>query len=210
MEDWFSGLERALDSTIIEIMSGGTGLYSLTSQDLNKFVMGFIGLKHRTRFELEKISEYVTLNKANEQLVDGTKSIVINVLENLINTITQESARYFQFDMMVLTADRGSFVIGDRPFIENLIDGYSFIPISPKKLLGIRPSKNHPYCHFKGINDGLVKSFNSLMASQAKYWLVGDSEELIKSHIGDIRESIEGDDVEFVPSLPMFAGYYFK
>ena len=192
VEKWFNGIETILSAAISRIeKEDNTPLFSRVD-DTFKFIIALMSFKHRNEYNLKSIKKKLEGNEELKFNISGIagRDIDLLVLENMINACEEDSRDYWQSELMILsTSENKSLIYCDRPFIEDAVDGYSFLPLTDKRFIAVKKT-NEPsfYLHQKS-NDGLVDSINSIIAEQSRNWIMADSRELLDQYIETAKKS---------------------
>jgi hypothetical protein len=209
LEDWFSGCEGILDKTINRIEKLDNFPLFDSTEDMNRFLLGILSFKYRTQFNIDKVKEFLKNNQAVKNQIDPSKDIDILALENIVNASTEDFIEYSNFEMQIYISKDESILICDRPFLENLIDGYSFMPLTNKIFIGLRLSQSEQSIATTIINNGLVESFNNLWACNSRKWIVADCENQLAKYEKIAKEEKQ-DTVEYNPVKHLTKGYEFN
>ncbi len=157
-----------------------------------KFIFAIISFKHRNEYNLNNITKKLDGDKELQFKVSGIPNRDLNliVLENMINACYEDFHEYSQFELIIFsTSNDKSLIYCDRPFIENVVDGYSFLPLTNKKFIAIRPSLYQSTYTREKSGDQFTDSLNSAIAGQSRYWILADSRELLENYIEEAKSS---------------------
>jgi len=209
LEDWFSGLEGTLASAIHNFSEGK--IPELTDpKEYPKLLMAVFSFKYRTRAFVEHVRDYLTANPDIKNSHDADKTGQLIVLENIINATREDIAYHGNCDFQVCISKNTSFIMGDRPFLEKVMDDWDLLILSDKLLLMIRKNNlNIPRFKFQTISDELVHTTNQLIAEQAYYWIVAESKEQLQKYRqnADQKQQIK---ISYVPPKHLSSGFYFN
>jgi hypothetical protein len=192
VEDWFCGIESTLASAIKAIEKEDQTPLFRRSEDLMKFIFAIISFKHRNEYNLNNIRKQLDGDEELQLQVSGipNRDLSLVVLENMINACHEDFYKYSQFELIILsTSDDKSIIYCDRPFIEEVVDGYSFLPITNKKFIAIRPTHSQTSYTLEKSSDQLTDSINSSIAELSRYWIMADSKELLEKYIEEAKSS---------------------
>ena len=75
-------------------------------------------------------------------------------------------------------------ILGDRPFLSNVIDYFNFLTLSPHILIAFRQQKDPPNYRYQDItNAGIINSYNEIVAENSRYWIVSNNKEQLTKYI---------------------------
>jgi len=209
LEDWFSGCETIIDKTINKIKKLENAPLFTSSEDLNKFLLGILAFKHRTQFDIEKIKEHLKSNEDLKNQIDATKDIDILVLENIVTAATENLVKYSNFQMQAFISKDESIIMCDRPFLEDVFDGYSFMPLTNKICIGLKLSHSNQSVSGTIINNSQVHSLNNILALNSRKWIVADSENQLAKY-ENIAKEAKTETVEYNRAEYLKKGYEFN
>ena len=86
------------------------------------------------------------------------------------------------FEMIVMRSKGNSLIYGDMPFLENIIDGFNFLPLTNKIFIAFRPTGSKSFYKFKECDDKMVDSLNFAIASNSRYWIAADNSDQIEKY----------------------------
>jgi hypothetical protein len=192
VEDWFCEIESTLASAIKRIEKDDQTYLFRETDDLMKFIFAIISFKHRNEYNLNSIRKKLDGNKDLQFKVSGIPNRDLNliVLENMVNACYEDFYKYSQFELIIFsTSDDKSLIYCDRPFIEDVVDGYSFLPLTNKKFIAIRPTLHQSTYTSEKSSDQFTDSINFAIAGQSRYWIMADSRELLGNYIEEAKSS---------------------
>jgi len=190
VEDWFCGLEHTLAITIERLNKGTESPICRNREDFTKFSMALLSLKHRTKYHVEQVIKYLNNNPATKKLVEASenRSVRLVSLENIVNAITEESIEYANYEMLVCRNLTGNLIIGDQPFMADVVDGYNFVTLSPYYFVAFRKSRNSTFTYIPS-EDGMIDTLNRYMAKATRYWIVAKNEEILAKYIEEASQT---------------------
>lgn len=153
--------------------------------------------------------------KANPDLAreisnEPEKEFNLLVLENLVNLTTEESLHYNNCEMIVCKDRNGSLILGDRPFLSNVIDDFNFLTLSPHILIAFRQQKDPPNYRYQDItNAGIINSYNEIVAENSRYWIVSNNKEQLTKYIKLCKEESEQDKISTLKPRALNSSYKF-
>jgi len=200
VENWFSGLEHTLAIAIERLNRGTEGPICRNRQDFTKFSMALLSLKHRTKYHVEQVIKYLNNNPSTKKLVEASenRSVHLVSLENIVNAITEEAIEYANYEMIVFRNLTGNLIIGDQPFMAEVIDGYNFVTLSPNYFVAFRKSKNSAFTYIPG-EEGMIDMLNKYMAKAARHWIVAKNEETLAKYIEEASQTKDELTPDFQP-----------
>lgn len=205
LEDWFGGLESTLDKTILKLNSATQESLFTSEDELKKFLLALFSLKHRTKYVIEKHREFIEANPAKLKLISGrndnNKELIL--LENIVNATTYDMLELSNFEMVVMKSKGISLILGDMPFLENIVDGFSFVPLTNKVFIGFRSIRESSYYTIQEPGDQLVDSLNAAIASNSKYWIVSDNKFQIEEYKEKLKNNLDKESLYTPITFPM-------
>lgn len=213
VEDWFCGIESTLASAINRIEKEDQAPLFREAEDLMKFIFAIISFKHRNEYNLTNIRKKLDGNNELQFKVSGIANRDLNliVLENMINACYEDFYKYSQFELIIFsTSDDKSLIYCDRPFIEDVVDGYSFLPLTNKKFIAIRPTLYQSTYTREKSSDQFTDSLNFAIAGQSRYWIMADSRELLDNYIEEAKSTCAEVEAVYKPIRYLKEGKILK
>jgi hypothetical protein len=211
LEDWFGGLELTLDKTILKLNSANQEPLFQSQYEMTKFVLALFSFKHRTRYVIEKHRKYLEENPDKLKLIsertDYNKELIL--LENIVNATTHDAIKLSNFEMVVMKSKGKSLIMGDMPFLENIVDGFNFLPLTNKVFIGFRSIRESSFYDVQESGDKLVESLNYAIASNSKYWIVADNKTQIEKYEEELKANLEKEPI-YTPITFTMRGSTFK
>jgi hypothetical protein len=93
------------------------------------------------------------------------------------------------FEMIVMRSKGNSLIYGDMPFLENIIDGFNFLPLTNKIFIAFRPTGSKSFYKFKECDDKMVDSLNFAIASNSRYWIAADNGDQIEKYERELKNN---------------------
>jgi len=177
LENWLTGLESTLDRIVIKLQSvKSDGLFS-SFEEMNKFLLSIVSLQHRTRYVIEQNLNYLNENKNSRKLLHESKGKEDKqlILENIVNASTATAAKFRQFELLVCKSKDKSLIFGDMPYLSDIVDGFSFVPLTNKLFVSIRAITENSFYKFVDVENDVVESLNYAIASNSVNWIVADN-----------------------------------
>lgn len=210
LEDWFGSLENVLDKTIRRFNSDEISLFE-TVADRDKFVLAILSFNHRSKSTIETVKKFLKENPRQLEQITAQNNYQIDlvILENIVNQTTHDAAALGNFELVILMAKGEALIMGDRPFLENCIEGFSFLPLTNKIAIGIRKTKGQSVYVKREATVQQIASLNYMIASKAKYWLVAEDEDQLRKYEEEFQNNLDSE-VEFNPSHYLRHGNTFR
>jgi hypothetical protein len=186
VENWLASIEGTLAEFIRKINEDIDGMLFNSKEEFTKLLLALFSLKNRTKYDINTIREFVHKNSAmKERIQMGDKrETEVAILENLINTTTEEAIEYGNCEITVCRIKEGNIILSDRPFLHKLLDGYSFVALSPYYFISIKKTLEDPmYFYNDSINDDLIHLYNKMTAENARYWILSKSKKQLEKYI---------------------------
>jgi hypothetical protein len=210
VEEWLSGIEHTLAIFIKAMKSAAENESLLRSQsDFMKFLLALFSLKNRTKYGVESIKRFLLSNPDFKKLISSEENdnIDIVVLENLINSTTEDANAYSNCEIKLFKTENGLLILGDRPVVHNL-EGYSFVPLGPNYVLSIRQAPQLPtYERNDNLTDDMIDIFNKWVAQQSRYWIVSNDRRQIEKYISICKEPKPNEQPQYTPVKHLVHGY---
>ncbi len=211
LEDWFGGLESTLAKTILKLNSASQEPLFQSQDEMTKFVLALFSFKHRTKYVIEKHRKYLEENPEKLKLISGrsddNKELIL--LENIVNATTHDTIKLSSFEMVVMKSKGKSLIMGDMPFLENIVDGFNFLPLTNKVFIGFRSIGESSFYKVQEPSDELVGSLNSAIASNSRYWIVADNKSQIEKYEKELKSNLENEPI-YTPITFQMRGSTFK
>lgn len=184
MEEWFGRCESALASLVRHAATGGTE-FSVSREDASYLQKAIHGLRLRSRHDLEMIREAVAKEQVPRELISASPERDIDrlVLENMRNTIDEQSLAHNPLSMQFLRSKTGSFILSDRPWIEDPRIGNYIILTNRVALRYEKSGRGQLEYSYHDAPDDIRQDLNKLVALQARDWLVADNAPELDQHI---------------------------
>lgn len=211
VEDWFSGIESTFSALIRKVESGKSVSLFNSIHEVMKFLFAVISFKYRNVHELDKVRKKLSVDHDLCSKVSSLPDREINLLimENMINACHEEYLKYLQFELILFsTKNNKKLIYCDRPFIENAIEGYSFLPITASNFVAIRPTNSDSTYKFEECSDGLIDVINSILAHSSRHWIIADNKILLESFIEESKNNNSEIDAEYKPVVNIKNGYF--
>lgn len=211
LENWFGGLENTLARTIKKIKSEANKPLFESPMEMNKFVLALFSFKHRTKFVIEKNKELLSSNPYLKDQISGEadRDADLVILENIVNATTADYIRFPRFELVVMESKGDSLIYGDMPFLEEIVDGFNFLPVTNKIFLAFRKINEASFYYYETCEDELVDSLNFSIASNSVNWIIADNVQQINKYEDSFKENIDVSS-KFVPIEFPIRGYLFK
>jgi hypothetical protein len=178
---------------------------------MTKFLAALFSFKHRTKYVIENHSKFLEENPDKLKLISGrtddNKELIL--LENIVNATTHDTIKLSNFEMVVMKSKGKSLIMGDMPFLENIVDGFNFLPLTNKIFIGFRSIKEKSFYNVQESGDELVESLNYAIASNSKYWIVADNISQIGKYEEELKTNFEKEPIYTPITFPM-KGSTFK
>jgi len=211
LEEWFAGLENTLAITVKKIESDTNSTLFKSKKEMDKFILALFSFKHRTKYVVKNIEKYLKNNPKYLKLITGKKdnSSEVILLENIVNAINHDAIKLSRFEMIIMKSKENSFIYGDLPFLENIIDGYNFMPLTNKILIAFRSTKEKSFYKKYECENKMVESINFAIASNSENWIVADNLNQIIKYQSELKTKTD-DETVYVPFNFALNGNYFK
>lgn len=210
LENWFGGLEKTLDKTILKLNSEKNEPLFTSQYEVAKFILALCSFKHRTRYVIEKNRKFLDENPDKIKLISGrtdeNKELIL--LENIVNATNHDAIKLSNFEMIVMRSKNKSLILGDMPFLEDVVDGFNFLPITNKIFVGFRSTKEESFYNIQECSDELVESINFAIASNSKYWIVADNINQIRIYEEELKNNSEKESIYTPINFPMNGSTY--
>lgn len=211
LEEWFGGLESTLAKTILKLNSTNQKPLFQSQDEMTKFVLALFSFKHRTKYVIEKHRKYLEENPDKLKLISGrtddNKELIL--LENIVNATTHDTIKLSNFEMVVMKSKGKSLIMGDMPFLENIVDGFNLLPITNRIFIGFRSIRESSFYNVQESSDKLVESLNYAIASNSKYWIVADNKIQIEKYGEELKTNMDKEPIYTQITFPM-RGSTFK
>ncbi|MFK8055209.1 MAG: DUF4238 domain-containing protein [Saprospiraceae bacterium] len=211
LEKWFGSLENSLSKTITKIIADSHKPLFSNNIDLSKFVLAIFSIKHRSRFQIEKNRELLTNNPDILELVKcrPDNNLELILLENLMNSIEQDSRSLPNFEMVVMESIDTDLIFGDLPFLDNIADGFSFVPITCKHFIAIRNTTKESFYTKETCSRELTESINRSIASKSRYWIISNNRDQLLQYTKEFKQN-QDVTARFKPAKFNMRGLIFK
>lgn|GEM_PF-2664139 len=215
-EKWLSGLESAIGSVLPTILSGGEIKYSDHMMAV-KFVMGLLSLQYRSEYVLSRFREAVEKDPEVQAFLGlhSDRTVDQVVVENIVNSVDDFFRQLLPVKMRIFQPTSGEFIVTDRPVIPEDYVGERIIVVAPKVAIAL--SKGPPPFGFQyvPIDQGFVETINDILATQARSWIAGSSDEIVKKYtavVGNEKwtKMKDSEKVETLPFKQLSQGWEFK
>lgn len=210
LEDWFGTLETSI-SKMLKILSSEQNVPLFKNpQDLYNLKLALLSFKHRSKYVIESNTKFVQENPDYIEMVWGRtdRDIKILMLENVVNATIHDALEYDEIEIVVGRSKNKSLICSDLPFLEKVVDNFSFIPLSNKKFIGFRPTDKDSTYNRVDFDIGMIDALNNPIATNARHWIIADSRELIDEYKQDAISSIEKSSV-YTPARYLFKSVNF-
>ena len=213
VERWFSGQEAALTKFINKLK---LSKYNDVIVNLNNFsisVLALTGLEYRSRYQINKIKEYLIKNPdvAEKISSDTDSNIDKSVLNNLIHLITNQTNKMMPAQLLVTHLSNPDLVLSDCPVINS---GETKIYIvSSKMMIFLQKSEFGVSKIEPGKEDKTITEFiNKQTVLQARDWIVSSTEPIIDKYIQVInseeyKENLKKDKIVSINLTHLLTGY---
>jgi hypothetical protein len=168
LENWFGGLENALSIFIDKITQKEANPFKHIGQ-LNKLVMGLNSFEFRSPYFFEKANQYLEQNPEIKKSFKDKSNLQI-ILENVVIGTSELTNLTFPVEFLVLNSNV-PILLCDRPLVRNMVDNYSFIPLTPNLILSFRKTSKESIISYKMIDENLSTNFNNIMKDRARTWI---------------------------------------
>ncbi len=193
LEDWFSGFEGELAMFIKHVKEGKQLIEARTAEEAmskwDKLLQGIFSLKNRNVYDIKMITKHFEDNphlkpKLGIAEISNVEQLV---LQNLIFCVVAEAEEYKMCDLVIFYNPSGDLLLTDRPmFIEDATD-YLFFPVSPYHLIGIvKSTVSTPTYEHRMLPDYMVESYNQMVITRARDWVVSTKRELLEKYAPDM------------------------
>tara|TARA_R110001583_G_scaffold1342_3_gene11037 strand:+ start:406 stop:1251 length:846 start_codon:yes stop_codon:yes gene_type:complete len=211
LEDWFGGLETTLAQVISKLSLDETKPLFQSYDEMVKFVLALFSFKHRTKYVIDKHKKYLTENPDKLKLISGRTddNEELILLENIVNATTHDAINLSNFEMRVMKSKGKSLIMGDMPFLENVVDGFNFLPLTNKIFIGFRSIREKSFYTILESGDDLVESLNFAIASNSKYWIVADNISQIRKYEKELEDNLDKEPI-YTPITFPIRGSTFK
>jgi len=186
VENWLASIEGTLGTFIRKLNEDNEGTILKDKEEFTKLLLALFSLKNRTKYDIQTIREFVNKNPDAKELIqmEENRETEIAVLENLINTTTEEAIEFSNCEITVCKNRQGNIILSDRPFLHNLFDGYSFVALSPYFFISLRKTKEDPMYYYTDVlNEELIHFYNKMTAENSRHWIVSNSKEQLEKYI---------------------------
>lgn len=205
LEDWFGGLENTSANAIRKIASNENEPLFSNRDETVKFAMALMSFKYRTKFVIEKMSSYLEENPEYLKLIrsrlDNNKELII--LEHIVNATTHATLELSHFEMIAWKSNNKSLIFGDVPFLDNVADGYSFMPITNKIFISLRSIMGESRYTILECEDEMIHSLNLAIASNSVNWIIADNISQIEEYEPELKNNIDRGFVYTPLKFPM-------
>ena len=210
VEKWFSGMESDLAAALAKLSVKTEGSLLSTREEATRFMMAIFSLKHRTEFAINSIRKYVDNNPdiKKKMNVDENRDVELIVLENMISAITNDANEYTNYEMIVWRNESGSLIIGDQPFLGELVEGFMFLVLSPYYYITFKRINSSPYFTYMETDYKFIHLVNQSIARHSRKWIVASNETILQKYIPFADEE-KNQDEEPQIEIPKFiiSGY---
>ncbi len=184
VENWFAGMEDMLGLVIKRLNVETEKSFFKNREEFTKFSMALFSLKHRTKYRIEQIIKHLIGNPEQKKLVQASldRDVHLVALENLVHAITDDTIGYANYELLVCRNTMGDLIIGDEPFMAEVVDGYNFVTLSPYFFIAFRKHGKSTFAYLPS-NEKMIDTLNRTMAQNARYWVVAQREEVLSKYI---------------------------
>lgn len=186
VEKWLSSIEGTLATFLRKINQNLDQTLLPNDKEFFKLLLALFSLKNRTKYDIQTIREFLTSCPDQKKLiqVSDENDNEILVLENLIHTTTEEALEYANCEIIVCMNKEGKIILSDRPFLHKVLDGYSFVALSPYYFIAVRKTSKEPmYFYNEAINEDLIHSYNTMTAKNARNWIISAHKSILDKYI---------------------------
>src|SRR5688572_10452790 len=119
LENWLADIEGTLSTFIRALLNNVTGPILPTKTEYHKLLLALFSMNTRSKFDIEAIKKYMRKNPDIKAIVEMEKNrdIEIAALENMMNSTIELALGYDQCEIVVCKNNSGELVLGDRPFL---------------------------------------------------------------------------------------------
>lgn len=206
LENWFDGLENSLSLFIDKVSRKESDLFKHIGH-MNKLIMSLASFKFRSRYLFEKGIQYLEQNPEIKNEFNGKSSFQI-ILENVVNGTTDLANQLFPVEFIVLES-KVPILLCDRPLLFNLVDGYSFIALSPNQVLAFKKIKGESIIRYDSLDEKLSKSLNAITIDRARDWIVSFDKKELEQIKTDNKFDNFDDNIEFTEIKTLIKGFEY-
>jgi len=210
LEDWFGGLEATLAKTIVKLRSDKKESLFNSEQEMTKFVLALFSFRHRTKYVIDKHRKYLDENPDKLKLISGraddNKELIL--LENIVNATKHDTIKLANFEIVVMKSKGTSLIMGDMPFLENVVNGFNFLPITNKIFIAFRSTSEKSFYNVEEPGDELIESLNFAIASNSRYWIVADNISQIAKYEQELKNNEDNEPTYTPMTFPMRGSVY--
>ena len=205
LEDWFGGLETILSKTILKLNAENKKPLFNSETEMAKFVLALFSFKHRTKYVIDNTEKYLNENPDKLKLISGRtdNNEELILLENIVNATTHDTMKLSNFEMIVMKSKGKTLIMGDMPFLENITEGFNFLPLTNKIFIGFRSIKEKSFYHIQEAEDKLVESLNFAIASNSRHWIVADNISQLDKYEEELKGNLDKDPIYTPITFPM-------
>ncbi len=210
VEKWLSDIEGTLNTFIGSLAKGHEGSILRTEQEFHKLLLALFSLNTRTKFDIEIMKSFMQENPDIKKMVEmeNDRDIEIAALENMVNSTIELALRYRQCEIVVCKNNTGNLILGDRPFLLEIFDGYSFLPLHPNFFIMISKGAGTPhFTYYDETNDSMIEILNKAVSQNSKHWLIAKDESLLKNYTPLFGKSDKESKPYFHPVQYLQQGY---
>lgn len=215
-EKWLSGLEGTIGSVLPMVLAGGDIQYASPSTAL-KFVMGLLSLEFRAEYILDRFKE--TLEKDLDVRsflgLHSDRTVHQIIVENIVNSVDEYARRLLPVRMTILQTNTSEFIVTDRPVVDEQYVGQRIIVVAPSIAIALEQGAPPFSYQYSPVKDDLVHSINIALATNARSWIAGTSEEIVKKYSAIVGSDVwtkskSSEKVHTVPFKQLSQGWEFK
>ncbi|HMQ49769.1 MAG TPA: DUF4238 domain-containing protein [Saprospiraceae bacterium] len=206
LEDWFAGLESTFIKGIKRFLQHEEQAIFQHQEELDKFILALVGYRHRDQLSLSKNLELIKSDHSIRERLTENRNLSDKqiLLENTVNAINASAVDFGNRIHIVHIRSRDEeFILGDRSYLEDIVDDFSFFTISPNSAIAFKPTQESSYYETIECDASLVKSINQAIAANSVSWIVSSKEELTTRYQPDMNNLGENDSVFIENKLPI-------
>jgi hypothetical protein len=211
VEYWFSDLENVLDQVINKLKNDSNTSLFKYREEMDRFVLSIVSIQHRTKIAINKNLELINKKPKIKKLLYeyDAKSDEQLILENIINASKASAAEFSNFELIIVKSKAESIIFGDNPYLQNVVNGFDFVPLTNRIYIGIRKTTRKSFYNYMIANDELLENFNTLIASNSHEWIISDSVQQLEKYSKFMNKDVKGESKFIKNTYPIF-GSSFK
>lgn len=196
VEKWLSDMEGLLSTVVKKLNEGTEDLLVRDRDEADKLLMGLFSLRHRTESAINSIRKFIEDHpEVKLQMnVSEDRDIHLIVLENMIHATRENAIDYRNYKITVFRSDSEQFIIGDQPFLGDVMNnGSHFVVLSPKFCISIQKNPENAYFSYMDTTPEILNLFNRSVAGHARKWIVAKDRLFLEKYLPTADEPKQDD-----------------